>query len=569
MNEKRVFGTAASAGIGEGTVFRFFRETDFEHIENQRTSDAEKEAERIQAAIASAEKEIEGLLKEKSGLSDSTSAILEVQSLLLLDKKFTDKILSYVRDGYSAEYSLKRVVEDYVAHFETMQDVYLRERKNDIMSVGRRILQYLTSCGDLRGHRFTEPTSILAEDITPLELEQINQPNLVGVVLARGSVTSHEAVLSRSLEIPMIVGAVDAPEAIEQGDMLIVDGSSGLVLVHPTEESRYEYARRREDHRIAHTVLLRRKHEKVVSSDGKHFRVGGTAGSLADTKLAHSYGADHIGLLRTEFSLFAEGRFPREAEQVDMYSDIVAAMEGKPVTIRTFDAGGDKLTLHDHQKQEPNPFLGQRAIRLALRFEREFRGHVRAILRSSVHGPVKILIPLVTTVNELKTVLRIIDEEKETLGRQAKSFDPELEVGIMVEVPSALFVLPKLLKHVDFVSIGLNDLTQYILAADRNNPSVSDLYNPGDPSVLIAVRQIVRASRGSRRPVNVCGESVSHPEYLRLLLALEPDEVNVYPQAVPLIKETIRLSSIDRSKALLDQAIACETASEVEALINR
>ncbi|MDZ7792179.1 MAG: putative PEP-binding protein [Spirochaetia bacterium] len=312
---------------------------------------------------------------------------------------------------------------------------------------------------------------------------------------------------------------------------------------------------------------MREKNEEVVTLDNKSVRVGASAGSLSDTKLAYSYGADHIGLLRTEYTFSGDREFPGEEEQTSRYTEIVELLKGKPVTIRTFDAGGDKHSFFGTQQKDSNPYLGQRAIRLALRFEHSFRAQIRAILKSSVHGPVKLLIPLVTTVNEIKSVLSILNEEKNTLKKRGESYDPGLPIGIMLEVPSALFILPKLLQYIDFVTIGINDFTQYILAADRNNPKVSALYSPVEPSVLIAVQQAVQTCRRAGTAVNICGEAVSHPEYLRFLLAMEPDEVNMYPQAVPLIKESIRHSSVEREKALLSKALSCEGSNEIETLI--
>ncbi len=567
MNEKRFFGKPASNGVGEGTAFHFHRGADIEHTYEEESDYVERDIYRLESAIAAAQSESEGYLKGDSRLSSQESAILEAQALIIRDKGIIDKIFAYVQSGYSAEFSLKKVVDEYMTHLDSLNDDYLRERKQDVKNVGRRILQHLINTENYDGCYFTQPTIVISEEITPIELEKLNQPNLAGIVLASSGITSHEAVLSRSLEIPMIVGVEGAWEAIAHGAELIIDGASGLVLVHPTQDSRTQYVRVKEKQSCTFQKMLKRKNEKVVSLDGKRFHVGAIAGSFVDTRLAHSYGADHIGLLRTEFSLSTESDFPDEEEQTDMYSKIVESMEGKPVTIRTFDAGGDKQTFSGTPSKEANPYLGQRAIRLALKFEYDFRAQLRAVLRSSVHGPVKLLIPLITTVSEMKSVLRILNEEKEKLSTQGIAYNPDLPVGIMLEVPAAVFILPKLLRYIDFVTIGMNDLTQYILAADRNNPLVSSLYSPVEPSVLSAVQQAVQTCRRARIPVSICGEAVSHTEYLRLLLAMEPDEVNVYPQAVPMIKESIRYSSVEQEKILFARAVSCESSTEIETLI--
>jgi phosphotransferase system enzyme I (PtsP) len=559
-------GNPTSSGISRGKAHYLAESIGFDQIREAAITEIEPEIQRFSHALQVVEEKASRQLHEIDGYSKSDKTILEIHIMFLKDETFVDTVKELIRSGCSAEYSLKSVVSDYIDYFRSMKNSYLRDRENDIKNVGRWILQQLMEAPTPEEDRFDSPTIIIASDITPLRLESLRQPHLKGIVLTEGGVTSHATIFARSLEIPMVIGAKDAITSIRQNDDLILDGSSGLVLNTPPEEVRFEYERIEEEKRQRFQHLSSLKDKNVVSSDGYSFQLGINVGYASDTHLVHSYGADHIGLFRTEVPFLSKAEYPSEDEQTQFYSQVVSTANRKPITIRTLDAGGDKLFSPLEWPHESNPYLGVRGIRLSLRMEEVFRRQIRAVLRSAVLGPVKLLIPMVTSVDEIKAVSKIIEEEKSSLKRRGKEHDPDIPLGIMLEVPSTLFTLPQLLRYVDFISIGMNDLTQYMLAADRNNKDVASVYNPLHPAVLHAVRDAVETCRQFECPVSICGEAVSYPEPAGLLLATKPDALSVTPAAVPEIKEGILESHIGKQQQILEKALRCEDAGEVSAL---
>ncbi len=562
-------GAPASHGIAEGQAHFLVQSIGFDQIQEVEIEDVQAEIERLDKALKLSEQEISKLAREVEGLSNQDKAILQAHLMLLQDRVFTNRIKEDVKNGFAAEFALKSVVMEYMNFFHSLEDTYLRERGTDIADIGQRVLRHLLGEQNPYQIGFQVPTIIVASDISPLELEELRQPNLAGVVLTEGGLTSHAVILARSFEIPMVIGAQEAVEVIRENDELILDGTSGLVFTNPPRSIRTEYERLKREKEEQFEKLHSLKHAVPRTLDGRFFLLGANIGLVSDTELVHKYGADHIGLYRTEFPFLAKQDFPAEEEQAELYSQVVQAAQGKLVTIRILDVGGDKLFSSLEIPSEDNPYLGWRAIRMTLELDHVLRNQIRAILRSSAKGPVRMLVPMVSSVWEIKTILDIVQEEKRTLQCRGQDFDPNLPVGIMLEVPAAVFVLPNLLRYIDFVSVGTNDLTQYVLAADRNNQKVASLYNPLHPSVLAIIRQAVSTCRQAGCPVSICGEAASHPKCARLFLAMEPDELSLNPAAVPLIKNLVRQIDVSKEKELLSQVLELEDTEDVSSFMDR
>ncbi|MFW5931363.1 MAG: phosphoenolpyruvate--protein phosphotransferase, partial [Desulfosalsimonas sp.] len=360
-----------------------------------------------------------------------------------------------------------------------------------------------------------------------------------------------------------VIGVEGLFEHVREKDYLIVDGASGFVFVNPDSVICEEYERRQKENRMVMQKLSEIRDLPAVTADGVHIRMGANIGLISDVANVREYGADHIGLYRTEFPFLLRRSFPSEEDQVSLYTRMLQKAEGRTVTIRTFDVGGDKFLSYLEYPKEENPFLGWRSIRISLELEEEFRRQIRAILRASAHGPVHLLFPMISGVEEIKKVVAIVGEEKQVLDDRAIPYDKEISTGIMIEVPAAVAILDRLLKYVDFVSIGTNDLIQYLLAVDRNNKKVADLYNALHPSVIATIYQIVRICRNMEKPVSICGEAAAMPGCLLLYVAMGADRLSMTPSSIPAAKGIIR--SIRQSDAVkaLDAVLEMEDAQSV------
>lgn len=557
-------GDAVSDRVASGYAHYTFETIDFDQIHRITISDVAGEIARLEAAFETAATQIKRVAEHARGISDQDRAILEAHLMILGDKSLRKKIVARIEGSLSAEYALKKVIREYAELFTSMEDPYLSERSADILDIGRRVLANLVGMGGDSEQAFARDTIIVASDISPVDLLAIRQPHLKGIVLAKGGRTSHTVIMAKSLEIPIVIGVEGVLDHVRGNDYLIVDGVSGLVHVNPTPEIRAEYARRSEESKKVFKQLDALRELPAVTTDGVPVMLGANIGLLSDMMLARQYGADHIGLYRTEFPFLLRKSFPSEEEQVALYTRVLEKSQGRSVTIRTFDVGGDKFLSYLEYPKEDNPFLGWRSIRLSLDLEDVFRVQIRAILRASAFGKTRILFPMITSIEEIRKVVALVHEEKAHLDLNGIAYDREVQLGIMVEVPAAVPILDRLLRYVDFVNVGTNDLMQYLLAVDRNNKKVAGHFNPLHPSVIATVAEIVSVCNRFGKELCICGEAAAVKECIYLFIGMGARQISMVPSAIPGAKQFIRSVRASDARHALNACLSMEDATEIK-----
>ena len=551
-------GLPVSAGFGEGCAQYLGENIGFDEVDLEKSGDIDSESKRLEEAFRRSREELSLLIKNAKDLSTEEKAVLDVQRMSLEDRDFTKKVVTRIREGYGAEYALKKVVMDYLEIFSRMEDPYLRERGRDIEDAGKSVLRNLLGIGGASTKNFEKETIIIASDVSPTDIVALRHENLKAIVLTKGGRTSHAVILARSFEIPMVIGAKETVERVKKDDFLIVDGTSGLVFVRPTKEIIAEYQRLKDEKAKLDSRLNSLKELPATTIDGHQIILGANIGLLSDLELVEKYGAENVGLYRTEFPFLAREKFPSEEAQFQLYKKIAEGVHKKEVVIRTLDVGGDKFLSYFDYPREKNPYLGWRSIRVSLELDHIFRSQIRAILRASAFGNIKVMFPMITSVKKIKQISSILEEEKISLKENKIFFDEEMKIGIMVEVPAAVKILDRLLRYVDFVSIGTNDLIQYTLAVDRNNPKVASLYNPLHPAVISTILEIVSICKKKGKSVCICGEAASNPKCAYLFLAMEVDQLSMNPASVPVIKDLIRTSTLKEAKTTLNHVLEME-----------
>ncbi|MEW6079492.1 MAG: phosphoenolpyruvate--protein phosphotransferase [Thermodesulfobacteriota bacterium] len=567
LGENHLRGEAVSDQVTFGHAHLMLDTIEFDHIHPATATDTAAEMMRLEQAFDRAAAQIEQVAARAQSLSEQDKAIIEAHLMFLSDKSLRQKIAAGITRGESAEYALKLAVLQYVDLFKSMDDPYLRERYADVMDIGRRVLGNLVGINDRSDQAFARDTIIIAADISPVDLMAIRQPHLKGVVLAQGGRTSHTVIMAKSLEIPIVIGVENVFAHVRDNDFLIVDGVSGMVYVNPAPDIRKEYERRQAENRQVLKKLEGLRDLPAETEDGFTVRLGANIGLLSDLMLAREYGADHIGLYRTEFPFLLRKAFPSEEEQVNLYARALQKAEGRTLTIRTFDVGGDKFLPYLDYPREDNPFLGWRAIRLSLDLEEVFRAQIRAILRASALGKTRILFPMITEVEEVRRVAALVAEEKQRLDSTGIGFDSGIELGIMVEVPAAVPILDRLLHYADFVNIGTNDLVQYLLAVDRNNKKVARHFNALHPAVIATVDQILSVCRRYGKQACICGEAASIRECIFLFVGMGADHLSMVPSAIPAAKAFIRSIRRVDAESALQACLKMETGDEIKSFI--
>jgi phosphotransferase system, enzyme I, PtsP len=562
----RLMGLAASPGFGRGRAFVLQPRMDLSAIGMKTARNPEREIERFRGAVERGIDQINIVKNRMSRLiSKEEGAIFDVYRLILEDPAIIQQIENKIRkDGYIAEYAIRLVFEQYLESISQIHDNYLRERTTDVKDAAQRLLENLSG---VSGQQIEIPKDavLVAEDLSPADLSMLEGDRFKGIVLATGGVTSHASILAKSFEIPSVVGIEDLMESVHQGDQLIVDGNAGSVYVNPNQEVIREYDRLERDYLDLNRELEELKDLPAETLDGHRVSLYANIGLLSDVAFAHLHGAQGIGLYRTEIPFLVHRDFPGEEEQYVLYKRVVEAMAGKAVTIRTLDIGADKYPTYMRSVGiEPNPFLGWRSIRISLEVEEIFKTQLRAILRAGVLGRVRLLIPMVSSLEEILRVKELLAEAKTELESEGTRFDRHLELGVMVEVPAAVQLADRFLREVDFLSIGTNDLIQYILAVDRSNRRVASLYEPLHPAVLAALMSTIEAGKKEGKRVGMCGEMAGDPLSALLLLGMGLEEFSMGSLYIPVIKKTIRSITYEAAKSVAQIVLQMDTVGEIK-----
>ncbi|MEW5766615.1 MAG: phosphoenolpyruvate--protein phosphotransferase [bacterium] len=565
-------GIAASPGIVFGQAFLY--EVEKFKVRRHQISEENVAAEiaQFKEAVAKAKGEITRIRDNvANGMSKEYADIFSAHLLLLEDPFLIIEVTKKIKDEHkNVEYALWEVLEVLSKNFEDLEDEYIRERAIDIYDIGKKILYNLVERKRL-GLEEIEPGSVIvAHNLTPSDTAQIDKSKVVAFVTEGGGPTSHTAILARALEIPAVVGLSNATLQVKDGDTLIVDGLRGIIVANPSQTKLEEYTQRKREFEAFEAGLAKLKDLPAQTQDRYRVEIAANVELIEEVSLAKEHGAEGIGLYRTEFLYLNRNELPSEEELFKTYQEAVETISPYPVIFRTLDLGGDKLPYHLEEtggQIESNPFLGLRAIRLCLQHPEIFKTQLRAILMTSKYGKVKLMIPMISNVEEVrKTKAILADVMKELEGRRIL-FDEKIELGIMIETPSAAMMADILAKEVDFFSIGTNDLIQYTLAVDRGNEQLAYLYRPSHPAILRLLKETIEAAHREGKWVGMCGEMASNPLFTVLLLGLGLDEFSMSGVSIPEIKEIIRSTTLGEAKELAQQAFTLSEADEVEELM--
>ena len=559
----RLTGIAASDGIAIAKAYRFVQ-PDLTFAKTT-VHDIEAEQKRLAAALAKAEQELIVIRQQTlEKFSAEEAAIFEAHLLVVHDPELIGPINQKIADeAVNAEYALHEVTSMFVALFEGMDDEYMSARASDIKDVTNRILAHLLGVHIPNPSNINEQVIIVANDLTPSETAQLDRNYVLGFITDIGGRTSHSAIMARSLEIPAVVGAGVATTTIQDGDTIIVDGLTGQVLVNPSADVIADYQEKAQKYRVQQAEWSTLVNEHTVSKDGVHVELAANIGSPNDLDGVLRHGAEGIGLYRTEFLYMGRENLPSEEEQFTAYKTVLEGMKGKPVVIRTLDIGGDKHLPYLPLQEEMNPFLGHRAIRLCLDQQELFRTQLRALLRASVYGNLKIMFPMIATIQEFRAAKAILLEEKEKLIAGGIAVGSSIEVGMMVEIPSTAVMADTFAKEVDFFSIGTNDLIQYTMAADRMNEKVSYLYQPYNPAILRLIQMVIKAAHQEQKWVGMCGEMAGDEHAVPLLLGLGLDEFSMSATSILKTRALLKQLSVPEMQTLATEALQLATAEEV------
>ncbi|HSO17923.1 MAG TPA: phosphoenolpyruvate--protein phosphotransferase, partial [Desulfosarcina sp.] len=494
--------------------------------------------------------------------------ILETHMLLLEDKMIYDRTIDVIeKERVNAEWALKKVVSLVKPMFENMSDDYLRQRAEDITHVSDRIMENLVGVDQVNIARIDKRVILVARDLSPAETSQIQLERIKGFVTNRGGRASHTSIIARTLEIPAVLGVGNATLKIKNDDIIIVDGAAGVVVVNPTEQTLLETEERRENYEVRKALMARRSHLPARTRDEVLVSVMGNIELPEEVVSVLDHGGDGIGLYRTEFQYLSRPDFPTEDVLFENYKDVIDVMGSRPVTIRTLDINGDKAVNYIRDAQETNPALGLRAIRYCLKKPDIFKTQLRAILRAAAYGNVRILVPMISGIEEVEQTLRLLDDAAECLARQNVAFNRDVPLGIMIEVPSAVITADILAERVDFFSIGTNDLIQYTLAIDRGNRHVAHLHQPLHPAILRMIKRTCDVGREKGIPTYMCGEMAGEPLFAPVLLGLGVDELSMNPQAIPQVKNAIRSITCSELRGFTDEVMRLTTAEAVHELL--
>ena len=564
-----ITGIPASPGIVFGKALVLKEEKIV--LDTQKISEEQVEAEvaRFYAGREAAVEQLNSIHQRAlKSLGEEKAAIFEGHLMILEDEELEEEIIDYLRSNkVNASVAASKIIDQQVEMLFEIDDEYLKERAGDIRDIGNRLIKnilgmHIVDLGDI-----TEESILVAYDLTPSETAQLNLEKVLGFITDIGGRTSHTSIMARSLELPAIVGTNDVTARVNTGDYLILDAVNNRVYVNPTQAEIDELKTLEAKLAEEKAELAKLKDLPAVTLDGHKVDVVANIGTIRDCEGAHRNGAEGVGLYRTEFLFMDRDQLPSEEEQFIAYKEVVEAMEGRLVVLRTMDIGGDKELPYLNLPKEMNPFLGWRAVRIALDRREILHAQLRAVLRASAFGKLAVMFPMIISVEEIRELKSVLETLKAELRAEGKAFDENIQVGVMVETPSAAVNAKFLAKEVDFFSIGTNDLTQYTLAVDRGNELISHLYNPMSPSVLGLIKQVIDASHAEGKWTGMCGELAGDERATLLLLGMGLDEFSMSAISVPRIKKLIRHVNYQEVKALADEALQKPTAAEIEQLI--
>ena len=564
-----ITGIPASPGIVFGKALVLKEEKIV--LDTQKISEDQVEAEvaRFYAGREAAVEQLNSIHQRAlKSLGEEKAAIFEGHLMILEDEELEEEIIDYLRSNkVNASVAASKIIDQQVEMLSEIDDEYLKERAGDIRDIGNRLIKnilgmHIVDLGDI-----TEESILVAYDLTPSETAQLNLEKVLGFITDIGGRTSHTSIMARSLELPAIVGTNDVTARVNTGDYLILDAVNNRVYVNPTQAEIDELKTLEAKLAEEKAELAKLKDLPAVTLDGHKVEVVANIGTIRDCEGAHRNGAEGVGLYRTEFLFMDRDQLPSEEEQFIAYKEVVEAMEGRLVVLRTMDIGGDKELPYLNLPKEMNPFLGWRAVRIALDRREILHAQLRAVLRASAFGKLAVMFPMIISVEEIRELKFVLETLKAELRVEGKAFDENIQVGVMVETPSAAVNAKFLAKEVDFFSIGTNDLTQYTLAVDRGNELISHLYNPMSPSVLGLIKQVIDASHAEGKWTGMCGELAGDERATLLLLGMGLDEFSMSAISVPRIKKLIRHVNYQEVKALADEALQKPTAAEIEQLI--
>ncbi len=563
MSEKYK-GLIASSGVAIGNLYLFTRDKVVISDNKIGENDTKEEFAKVKKAI---DDYIQDLAKLE-GASEAQSNIAKAHTELLSDPYFTDTIESKITNELkNSEMALDETIKEMVEIMSQIDDDYLRERASDYQDIGFQVMYKLKGITPKTLSNLDKGSIVISKELTPSDTSNMDKEAVVGFATDLGGKTSHTSIIAQTLDIPALVGMGDISKNVKGGEKAILDGNEGILIVNPSDEEISKYELLIKEQKEKKERLKEIKDKEAISTDGKKIEVSANIGNIEDLKLAIENGCDGVGLFRTEFLYMQNSDFPSEESQFEVYKEATQMLGDKPLIIRTLDIGGDKGLDYFEFPKEDNPFLGYRAIRLCLDKKEMFKDQLRALVRASAFGNLKIMIPFVVNIDELKEARNLIEKIKEELDEKGIAYNKELDVGIMVETSSSIIMADKFIKYADFFSIGTNDLTQYTLAVDRGNEHIADYYSNFNPAVLRAIKHVIDVSHKAGKWTGMCGAFASDTQATKLLLGLGLDEFSGSSAKIAEIKDTILTSSQEEEAKFAEKVLDCELTEEVENLV--
>lgn len=564
-------GIPASPGIAVGKAFLFDIRQLIVTEKDIKQNAIPSEITRFEEALIKTRSEILAIQKKISREMGAQHAeIFNAHLLVLEDRTLIEEVIEGLKkERKCVEFIFSKIIGKYIRVFSKMNDEYLKERTSDIEDIGKRILKNLIGAQENTLSDLKERVIVVAYDLSPSDTANMHKKNVAGFITDIGGRTSHTAIMAKSLEIPAVVGLEKATARIKTGDILIVDGEAGIVIINPDKVALKKYELKQQNFVEFEKALLNLKDAPATTIDGHRVEVSANIELPEDVGSVIAHGAEGIGLYRTEFLFMNRNDVPDEEEQFDAYKKVTARISKGPIIIRTLDLGGDKFLSQLKVPHEMNPFLGWRAIRFCLAKPEVFKVQLRAILRASVFGNIKIMFPMISGLGELRQAIKVLEEAKQELRNKKINFNKDIEVGAMIEIPSAALTCDLLAKEVDFFSIGTNDLIQYSLAVDRANEKIAYLYKPTHPAVLRLIKNIIDSGHKENIWVGMCGEMAAEPGFVLILLGLGLDEFSMSPVVVPEVKYVISNVKFEEARKVAEEALKLSTGEEIETFINK